>query len=215
MKEWTLFTRFEGVIGKTPFLVLLLLLGCYPDQPQFVEEYDVAYTNYSPGFDFSIAYTYSSPDRVLLVDDSRRPEDPPEFIDDIFGDVILENIRQNLAAKGWTEVDESADPELIILPTAFDQTFLFFYSPGFWCWYFPGCFPGWGWWHPGFFPGAVTGFTTGTVLVQITDPSGIEDNQVPVVWTGTLNGLLQGSDANIIRRIERNLDQAFTHPPFD
>ena len=138
-------------------------------------------------------------------------EDPPEFIDDKFGDVILDNIRRNLNSEGWTEVDEDADPDLVILPSAFDTQFLYFYNPGYWCWYYP-C---WGWWYPGYFPGYVTGYETGTVLIQMTDPNGVENDEVPVVWTGTLNGLLQGSDANIIGRIDRNLDQAFTQPPFD
>lgn len=201
----------KRLVKTAPAILLVLLMGCYPDEPEFVEEYDVVYTNYSPEFNFSVDYTYSLPDRVLLLDDSRGPDDPPEFIDDKFGDVILNNIRQNLGAEGWTEVDEDQDPDLIILASAFDTQFLYFYDPGYWCWYYP-C---WGWWYPGYFPGYVTGYQTGTVLIQMTDPSGVENDEVPVVWTGTLNGLLQGSDANIIGRIDRNLDQAFIQPPFD
>ena len=201
----------RGLLKLLPGLLALAFLGCYPDQPEFVEEYDVVYTNYSPEYDFNGEYTYSLPDRVLLIDDDRGPNDPPEFIDDQFGDAILGNIRQNLNALGWTEVDEEDDPERIILASAFDTTFAYFYNPGYWCWYYP-C---WGWGYPGYNPGFVTGYKTGTVLVQMTDPDGVQNNEVPVIWTGTLNGLLQGSDANIIGRIDRNLDQAFTQPPFD
>jgi len=192
-------------------LVLTLLMGCYPDQPEFVEEYDVVYTNYSPDFNFSNSYTFSLPNAVLKLDDNRDPDAPPEFIDAKFGDVILANIRQNLTSKGWTEVDEAADPQIVILPSAFDTQFLYFYNPGYWCWYYP-C---WGWGYPGYSPGYVTGYQTGTVLMQMTDPNGVENEVVPVIWTGTFNGLLQGSDANIIGRIDRNLDQAFSQPPFN
>jgi hypothetical protein len=192
-------------------LALMLLMGCYPEQPEFVEEYDVVYTNYSPDFNFTNSYTFSLPDGVLLLDENRDPDAPPEFIDATFGDVILANIRQNLTSKGWTEVDEAADPQIVILPSAFDTQFLYFYNPGYWCWYYP-C---WGWGYPGYAPGYVTGYTTGTVLMQMTDPSGVENDIVPVVWTGTFNGLLQGSDSNIIGRIDRNLDQAFSQPPFN
>ena len=192
-------------------LALILLMGCYPDQPEFVEEYDVVYTNYSPDFNFSNSYTFSLPDAVLKLDDNRDPDAPPEFIDAKFGDIILANIRQNLTSKGWTEVDEAADPQIVILPSAFDTQFLYFYNPGYWCWYYP-C---WGWGYPGYSPGYVTGYQTGTVLMQMTDPNGVENEVVPVIWTGTFNGLLQGSDANIIGRIDRNLDQAFRQPPFN
>ena len=192
-------------------LALILLMGCYPDQPEFVEEYDVVYTNYSPDFNFSNSYTFSLPDAVLKLDDNRDPDAPPEFIDAKFGDIILANIRQNLTSKGWTEVDEAADPQIVILPSAFDTQFLYFYNPGYWCWYYP-C---WGWGYPGYSPGYVTGYQTGTVLMQMTDPNGVENEVVPVIWTGTFNGLLQGSDANIIGRIDRNLDQAFSQPPFN
>jgi hypothetical protein len=49
----------------------------------------------------------------------------------------------------------------------------------------------------------------------MVEPGGIQNNQLPVVWLCGLNGLLQGSDASIIARIGTNIDQAFTHPPFN
>ena len=210
MKAFSFFKLGRSSITLLPGLVVLLLMGCYPDQPEFVEEYDVVYTNYSPEYDFNTDYTYSLPDGVLLIDEDRDPSDPPEFIEDQFGDAILSNLRQNLNAQGWTEVDDPEDAERVILASAFDTTFIYYYNPGYWCWYYP-C---WGWGYPGYNPGYVTGYQTGTVLVQMTDPNGVQNNEVPVIWTGTLNGLLQGSDANIIGRIDRNLDQAFDQPPF-
>ncbi|MCO5723246.1 DUF4136 domain-containing protein [Robiginitalea marina] len=211
MEHGTGFKRMGDWLKMAPAALAFLLPGCYPDEPEFVEEYDVVYTNYAPEFNFDNAYTYALPDGVLLIDDDRGPNGPPEFIDDQFGDAILDNIRQNLNAEGWTEVDEADGPDLIVLASAFDTEFLYFYDPGYWCWYYP-C---WGWWYPGYLPGYVTGYRTGTVLIQVTDPNGVLNEEVPVVWTGAINGLLQGSDANIIGRIDRNLDQAFTQPPFD
>ena len=195
-------------------LAQMLLMGCYPEQPEFVEDYDVVYTNYSTDFNFTNSYTFSLPDAVLKLDDNRDPDAPPEFIDAKFGDVILANIEQNLTSRGWTKVVEDADPQIVILASAFDTQFLYFYNPGYWCWYYPWyCGPGWG--YPGYAPGYVSGYTTGTVLVQMTQEEDLSDDEIPVVWTGSLNGLLQGSDANIIGRIDRNLDQAFSQPPFN
>ncbi len=210
MKYKTLLEFTKRIQIMAPAALAVLLMGCYPGQPEFVEEYDVVYTNYQPDFNFSNNYTYSLPDGVLLLDD-RDPDEEPEFIDPVFGDVILSKIQEHLNAEGWTEVDEDDDPDLVILPSAFDTDFLYFYDPGYWCWYYP-C---WGWGYPGYAPGYISGYTTGTVLIQMTDPNGVLNDEVPVVWVGAINGLLQGSDANIISRINTNIDQAFSQPPFD
>lgn len=195
-------------------MILILAAGCYPGGPEFVEELDVVYTNYDPGFNFSTDYTFSLPPGVLDISDG-EPGGNPEYIDEVFGDAILDDIRANLTALGWTEVGEQEDPDLIILASALSTTSIYYYDPGWWWWYYPGWGPGWGWGYPGYFPGYVSGYTTGTVLIQMTEPGGIEGNEVPVVWTCALNGLLQGSDQNIVSRIEANLDQAFTQAPFN
>ncbi|MDM9632730.1 DUF4136 domain-containing protein [Robiginitalea aurantiaca] len=212
--KYTLVKPLKNLGLLASVALAFLIVSCYPDRPEFVEEYDVVYTNYSPDYSFNADYTYSLPEAVLLLDDSRDPNDPPEFIDPEFSNVILDNLRKNLNAQGYTEVDEEAGPDLIILASAFDTQFLYVYNPGYWCWYYPWyCGPGWG--YPGYAPGYVSGYTTGTLLIQMTAADGLTENEVPVIWTGTLNGLLQGSDANIIGRIDRNLDQAFKQPPFD
>lgn len=211
-----------SVIRKVPQMVLLLILtinfGCYPDQPEYVEEYDVAYTNYSSSFDFTVARTYSLPDRVVLVKDEGFDAEEPEYLDDVFADEILSNLRRNLNAAGWTEVSEDESPEAVILPSAFKDAFIYYYDFGYWGWYYPGFYPGWGWYYPGYNPGYVSGYLVGTVLVQITIPPDNvdnEDEEVPVVWVATFNGLLEGSDRSISERIDSNLDQAFSHPPFN
>ncbi len=191
----------------------LLTFGCYPGGPEFVEELDAVYTNYDPSFNFNTTYTYSLPPGVLDIT-SQSFLGSPEYIDDKFGDAILDDIRANLSDLGWTEVNENQDPDLIILASAFQNTTYFYYDWGWWGGYYPGYSPGWGWGYPGYFPGYVSGYTTGTVLLQMTDPTAIEGNEVPVVWTCAINGLLQGSDSYIISRIENNIDQAFTHSPF-
>ena len=211
--------RIKKVCNTAVWIMLLFLSaffsGCYPDQPDRVEEYDVTYTNYSTEYDFSIPRTYSLPERVVLVQEDRLRDNDPEFLNDIYADAILEELKTNLDALGWTRVPESESPEIVILPSAFDQTFLYYYNFGYWDWYYPGYFPGWGWYYPGYSPGYISGYRVGTVLVQMTLPSEIEDEQVPVIWVATFNGLLEGSERFISERISRNLDQAFSHPPFN
>lgn len=202
---------------KRNYLFVLFILfgfGCYPGGPEYVDELDVVYTNYDESFNFVDTYTYSLPPGVIDINERVSANDPPEFIDDEFGNAILNEVRANMNALGWTEVDEDENPDIIMLASAFSTSTYYYYDPGWWWWYYPGYAPGWGWGYPGYFPGYVTGYTTGTVLIQMTDPNAISGDEVPVVWTCAFNGLLQGSDANIISRIESNIDQAFTHNPF-
>lgn len=215
MKKNVIEDIFYRCMKFIAILAIFFITACYPDQPDRVEEYDVAYTNYSEDFNFSVSYTYSLPDRVILVEGENFNGNQPEYLDDIYADAILSNIRSNLNSAGWTEVEEDGSPEVIVLPSAFDQTFLYYYDFGYWGWYYPGYFPGWGWYYPGYSPGYISGYRVGTVLVQMTVPEELEDEEVPVVWIATFNGLLEGSERSISERIDRNLDQAFSHPPFN
>lgn len=201
------------VISMLTWISLVLLPGCYPGGAEFVEELDAVYTNYDPEFNFSTSYTYALPPGVADVGDESL-NGSPEYIEENLGKTILNDLQENLSALGWTEVDEQEDPDLIILASAFSSTTFYYYDLSYWGGYYPGFTPGWGWYYPGYSPGAVSSYTTGTVILQMTVPGLINGNQVPVVWTATLNGLLQGSEQNIISRIATNIDQAFTQPPF-
>lgn len=195
-------------------LFVILLAGCYPQGPDFVDELDAVYTNYDPSFNFDQAYTYSLPDGVLDINDSDLdPPGQPAYIDSKFGNAILDEIRANLDGMGWTEVDIDNQPELIILAAAFTVTNIY-YDPGWWGGYYPGWGPGWGWGYPGYGPGYVSGYTTGTAIIQMTDPNNIVEDEVPVRWLSAFNGMVSGSDSYIISRIESNIDQAFEHSPF-
>jgi hypothetical protein len=193
--------------------LMALIAGCYPGGAEFVEEADAVYTNYDPSFNFNQTYTYSLPPGVIDIEDSENV-DNPEYINAAYSNAIINDIRENLNALGWEEVDEEENPEVIVLASGFSSNFVYYYNPGWWGGYYPGYGPGWGWFYPEYSPGYVSGFTTGTVLIQMTEPGGINGNQVPVIWTAAINGLLQGSDANIIARIDSNIDQAFTQDPF-
>jgi hypothetical protein len=196
------------------YLFSFLLIGCYPEGAEFVDELDVAYTNYDPDFNFGNVSTYSLPDRVIdITGDTFNGNQ--EYIDQEFSDAILNNLKDNLDAMGWTEIDEEDSPDVIILASAFSTTTLYYYDWCWWDWYYPGYCGGWNWYYPGYSPGFVSGYSTGTVLLQMVEPGGVQNNQLPVVWLCGLNGLLQGSDASIIARIGTNIDQAFTHPPFN
>ncbi|WP_067150045.1 DUF4136 domain-containing protein [Pseudotamlana agarivorans] len=191
--------------------VLLLALGCYPEGGQNVDDFDLVYTDYSADFNFDTNYTYSLPDKVIDLDSD---EDDPTYIDEEYSDAILGTVKTNLNSLGWTEVS-AQDADIVIVTGAFDENFIYF-QPWWWDWYYPWYGPDWGWYYPGYYPGYISGYSTGSVLIQMTYPADTNsDNEIPVVWLGALNGLLQGGQASIVNRIDSNIDQAFNQPPFN
>ncbi|QLE00379.1 DUF4136 domain-containing protein [Galbibacter sp. BG1] len=214
MKKMNLFRLGYLILGS------LLVLSCAEDGPDYVDELDVVYTNYNADFDFGTTNTYAIPDNVVKIDDADFPlaeGEEPEFIDPVYGDVILSAIADNMNDRGWTQVDKDNNPDVIILPTAMSTLNLYYYYDwGYWGWWgYPGYGPGWGWWYPGYYPPYVSGYRSGTVVLQMTYPDGIGiDDTIPVIWTSAINGLFEGSTASIQDRIQNTVDQAFTQSPY-
>lgn len=201
------------------FALPLLLAGCYPNGPDYVEQLDLVVTNYDPDFSFTSTSTYSLPDKVVIVS-GEDIDDPdgngePEYVDDATAALILSGIRDGMNGYGYTEVDETSDPDLIILPAAMQTTYLYYYYDWwYWSWYYPG-YPGygWGWYYPGYYPPYYSSYTTGTLLVSMTDPNNQKpDDNIPVVWTGVGNGLM--NYGNSAQRITDGVNQMFAQSPY-
>ncbi|WP_335966666.1 DUF4136 domain-containing protein [Galbibacter sp. PAP.153] len=199
-------------------LACLLITGCDQDGPDYVDELDVVYTNYDDSFNFDEQLTYAVPDSIIEVDDIDFDDEliSPDFIDPIYADVILDNIVANMDNRGWQQVDKDADPDVIILAAAMQTTNLYYYYDwGYWGWWYPGFYPDWGWWYPGYYPPVVSAYRSGTLVLQMTYPAGIGVNDnIPVVWTSAINGLLEGSTSSINDRLKNTVDQAFIQSPY-
>ena len=106
-----------------PALLLTLFLGgCYPGGPDYVEQLDLVISNHDPDFNFGNVSTYSLPDKVVKIT-GQMIEDPdgngePDYISQVTADLILNQLRSNMNSRGYTEVDESQNPDLILLPSA-------------------------------------------------------------------------------------------------
>ncbi len=199
------------------FCLALALFSCTPSSPEYVSDYDVVYTNNDKNYDFSQVNTYFLPDSVVhIVPEGETP-------DHRFDAQILQSLKSNLDALGWTRLSpEGPDKaDVVIMATASEQAYG---SCAAYCWYCDwGWYPGWGYyppsWGPGWgwgYPGDIvcTSYSTGTVFVSITEPDEARSDTLPVVWVGILNGLLEGSDANINGRISKNIDQMFIQSPY-
>lgn len=189
-------------------MVISFLWGCYPNGPEYVDEYDVAVTNYDKDFNFKSKSTYSLPDKIVIIDG--KPDNPPQYIKDINAAPLLAAIDANMQANGWTKVDVTKSPDVQLLPASWSTTTIVGgYWGNYWCWYYY-YYCGGGWYYPYSY---YTSFTTGTLLITMVDSNSDSlDGSKKLSWTAGLNGLLgYSSDVN---RAKNGINQAFKQSPY-
>lgn len=206
-----------------PALLLIFLSGCYPKGPENYTDFDIVYTNYSSDFPFSQRKTYSLPDSVIKITgdvfNNLGGDGKPEFISPVYSAVILNQVQADMTKDGWQLVDKNANPDVILLVSAMVTTTIYYYYDWqYWDWWYPGWDPTWGWYYPGwYYPDYVTGYSSGSVFIQMVDQQTLRTQgggNVPIVWNCILNGLTEGSTAQITARGQADIDKAFAQSPY-
>lgn len=187
-----------------------LFSGCYPGGADFTEDFDVVYTNYRPSYDFAAQNTYAMPDKIVVDVEIDRGDTTYIYMKDIYADPILDRIAANMASLGWTRVNLSDAPDVLLTPAGMKETHIFY---DYWyCWWYGGYYPpGWGWYYPPYV--TISAFTTGTLIMTIEDPN--EESaigQVEAAWVAGINGVLSGSYS--IDRVLTGVDNAFKQSPY-
>jgi len=196
---------FSCLIALTSFL----FSGCYPGGADFTEDYDVVYTNHSASYDFQGKSTYSMPDKIVVDVDIDKGDTIPVYMKQIYADPILQKIDDNMANLGWTKVDISTGPDVLLTPAGISSTT--YYYDYWYCWWYGGWYGGWGWYYPPYV--TVSSFTTGTLVMTIQDPNVDSPiNSSVAVWVAGINGILSG--AYNIGRITSGVDQAFSQSQY-
>src|SRR4051812_44002983 len=138
-------------------MILTVLCGCYPAGPEYVEETDVAFSNHDANYDFVSKGTYSLPDKIVKI--TGNVNGSPQYIKDVYATPILQIIDANMQALGWSKVGVNNNPDLQLLPAAWESTTIIYggYWGSYWCWYYP-YYCGGGWYYP-YVP--VTSYSTG------------------------------------------------------
>ena len=80
-----------------------LVVSCYPEGADNIEDYDVAITNYDKGADFSAFTTFSIPDTVVYFANDNSAGKPSHEFDD----AVIKAVTDNFVAMGYEKV---ADP---------------------------------------------------------------------------------------------------------
>jgi len=183
--------------------ILFLMVSCYPGEIESYEETDIVFTNYTESFDFASKGTYAMPDEIVKITGNLTEGENPEFVSEPYRTQILSNIKSNMNALGWSEVEDPADADLTLFPAVWTNTTVVYWYD-YWCWYYYYC--GWGYYYPSY-----STYTTGTMVMTMV-VSGEGYAEPSSVWTAAINGLLSGySD---VSRINSAIDQAFEQSPY-
>jgi hypothetical protein len=56
----------------------------------------------------------------------------------------------------------------------------------------------------------------GSLFIEMANVDEIDDvdEEIPVVWQATVNGLLSSSEENVYNRVVKSIDQAFEQSPY-
>jgi hypothetical protein len=179
-----------------------LMAGCYPSGPEYIDQYDLVYSNYDSQYDFTAKHTYAIPDKIMKIDDQLIGGGEPNYVKDTYAVPMLNQINKNMADFGWTKVAKGANPDVVLNPVAYElTTYSYWYGGGYWNWWYGG------WYYP--YP-VVTSYSTGSLVVTMTDPNDISpDDKAKAVWSFVINGLLEGSAADFTNRYTKGINQAY------
>ena len=194
-------------IAVLAMLMIILLTGCYPQGPEYIEDLVVVLTNYEDGYNFGSKTTYALPDRIVKITGDVLEGEEPEFIPDATATLILAQIEKNMTSLGWQKVEVEEDPDVLLTPAAWETTTILYYYD-YWYWWYGGYYP---WW--GYYPYYSTSYSTGTLLMRMIDPDVVGANGNPVVqWAGAINGILTYSFSS--NRVNTAIDRTFAQSPY-
>jgi len=196
--------------------------GCYPGEIDTAAQTDLVATFHMEGADFTANHTYDMPDSVVDIGLASGFADT-STINHAHDAEVLAKVAAELAQMGYTRVDATTTkPDMVVLVSAIRvNNYDVWYSYPWW--------PYWGWWggwggywpyganstyyYP-WYPVTVTGYTTGSVFIQMIDPDvvPIDSTQATPIWLAAINGLLEGP--NIGTRLDNNITQAFAQSPY-
>src|SRR5258706_5665629 len=95
-------------------LSALLLSACYAHGREYASDTDVVFTTHSPEYVFKSKSTFAIPDKIVKITGNVVTGDPPKYVDAVVGTALLSQISKNMTALGYTKVDISQSPDLIL-----------------------------------------------------------------------------------------------------
>ncbi len=221
-------------------LLAIFGYGCYPNENDLsYEDLDVAITYQDESFDFSTINSVWLLDTVVhVVGMGEDKPTAAGTYDALILSTIQENLDQSIFAGKYEVVSDTSNlpadsPDLVIAVSAMETDYYYYYSYpwwgywGYWGW-------DWGWyyktaskkmtgttqsymyydpWYPWYPAGGVSyGYTTGSVNIDfiIYADANLEEQYLPVAWTGIINGLRSNNSRDEHTRIVNQIEQCFS-----
>ena len=190
--------------------VALGLVSCYPGTIEDEEELDTVTTLFDPEEDFAQNQTYALADSIVHLCD---PDDENDClpVTRAFDEDILDAVEAEMDSLGYTRIalDPNNPPDVIlhVSAVATENYALVGSYCDWWYWYYPYyCY------YPPYW--TTVEYHTGTVFLTMVDPARVAENdRIPIVWFGAINGLLSTPTDNLQRALA-GIDQAFAQSPY-
>ncbi len=192
-----------------------LIVGCYPGDFDDLEDFDTVTTLHERGRELQRDPDVRPPRHVVHIEEDDDDDDDRVELSRQFDDDILKKVRENLNARGYQEVTGPTRPDVVVAVSAAATTVVGAYSGSYcdyWGWY------GWYGYPCGYYPGYtyIYSYDLGTIFIDMLDirPEALLDDQIDVLWTGAVRGVLGTTDPETEQRIHEGIDQAFRQSPY-
>lgn len=209
------------VLRGALFGCILGAAACYPGEIDTAAQTDLVVTFHDDAADFQANTTFDIPDSIV---DIGVAGGGSSSLDHTHDRQILDKVAAEMVAAGYTRVNGNVtQPDVVVVVSAITVENYYYYTPGY-PWY-----PYWGWWggwstgysassnwyYP-WYPVYSTNFTSGTIFITMIDPDipPPEAGDAVSIWSAALNGMLEGTNTEILSRIGNNISQAFAQSPY-
>jgi hypothetical protein len=220
------------------FAAIALLVSCYPSESLNYSDLDVAVTNYDEEFNFEVGDVFFLDTVIHVVGKDEEPPTKAGPYDKLIRKTVLENINKTLMGNGevhiikdTSEIPVGITPDLVVTMTVLETDYYSYYSYPWWGYW---GYWGWGWywksgelksavqekatnywypWYPWYPGGGVSySYTIGSVNIDLLNfkDSDIENELMPVAWTGVANGMRSNNSQDEANRIEKQINQCFS-----
>lgn len=185
-----------------------IFASCAPGNDITASESDVVVTLYDNAFDFNSIKNYFMPDTIVHLSGDSQDDDDPN-LDRSNDSFILSEIESQLSALNYVRQPTTSGADFIVSLGATSTDFYSIYS--YWpCYYCGGCC-----WYP-YYPstGVSYAYSTGTLIVLMSDVAFDGNDGSAVHWSSAINGVLNDSASSVRLRLDSTIDQIFEQSPY-
>ncbi len=157
----------------------------------------------SPEANFANYKTFAISDSMAVVIDGSKKRVKNEESEKVYNLIV-----QNLQRLGYTETETTQNPNLLVDLGYIQSTKTTVY-PGYWSdwdWWWETIHYPWYPWYPYYpypMPTIVNSYTTGSLIIEMADVTRSQQQNVPIVWHGTIRGILNGkhTEAQLVKAV--------------